>query len=141
MVYRLKSDNSEAAWYFYANLLLENTNIKFQNYKALIPIPSAKKNSVHANLFAKEISRITGLPVLDILSKKTGAIEQKRRSAFDRENEVTISLKTQQVELFTKYIFVDDILTTGQSFLQSNRVVNDSNQNIIITLFYRAKAQ
>lgn len=114
-------------------------SINFQEYAGLVPIPGSKQSSIHSMILAKELSIMSGLPVLDILMKKTNVVEQKRRTAFQRKNEDSIGLKKQQSELFTKCIFVDDILTTGQSFLQSSRAVNDLNENIIITLFYRSR--
>lgn len=139
MVYRLKSDNSLPAWSFYSKLLIEKMNINFQEYAGLVPIPGSKPSSMHSLILARALSSTSGLPVFDILFKKKTAIEQKRMSAFERKNEDTISLKKQQPEHFTKCIFVDDILTTGQSFLQSSRAVNGLNENIVITLFYRSR--
>ena len=139
MVYRLKSDNSLPAWSYYSKLLIKKININFNEYAGFVPIPGSKQSSIHSLILARELSNISGLPVFDILSRKKTAIEQKRRSAVERENEDTISLKKQQSVHFTKCIFVDDILTTGQSFLQSNRAVNGLKENIIITLFYRSR--
>lgn len=140
MVYRLKSDNSPAAWSIYSALLLQKIDINFQNFKGLIPIPGSKPGSVHSLLFARELSALTGLPVLNMLIKKSEASEQKKGTFFERKNQNIIKLDTHQVEHFTKYIFVDDVLTTGQSFLQSNRAINAKRENIILTLFYRPKS-
>lgn len=140
MVYRLKSNNSVAAWAFYAKLLYNFLDLNFKTYKALIPIPGSSKNSVHALLFARQLSILTGLPVVDILSKKTESFEQKTLTAEQRKNKVFIELRQPIFfEQFTKYIFVDDILTTGESFNQCNKAINDNSDNIIISLFYRPK--
>lgn len=141
LIYRLKSDNSCLAWSFYAYLFYRilKEKIDFKNYQALIPIPGSKKNSVHAKIFAQEFSKLSGLPTLDILTKKADLSEQKVLSAAQRKAAAGIVLKTPMVEHFTKYIFVDDVLTTGQSFFQSNKAVNGQNENIIITLFYRPR--
>ncbi len=149
MVYRLKSDNSRQAWAFYAGLfykMLKN-NVDFKNYQALIPIPSAKQSSTHAKIFAQELSALSNLPVLDVLSKNTPSAEQtseqpaeqKALSAKQRKEKVYIELKGSLSEDITKFIFVDDILTTGESFLQSNRAVNRGSENLILSLFYRPK--
>ena len=140
LVYRLKSDNSWPALGYYAKLLVPKVKVDWQNYAGLIPIPGSKSGSVHARLLAQEISYITGLPVIDVLIKKNEATEQKLKSAFERKNESSISLKKEYAEQFTKCIFVDDILTTGETFFQSNKAVKGSIENIIVTLFYRPKA-
>lgn len=150
MIYRLKGDNSKPAWVFYARLFHRalSKKINFKNYQALVPIPSAKQSSVHAKIFANELSSLLGLPVWDLLKKNPAAPEQKKRSAVQREQiaaEITnISRKstpaTAIAEIFTKHIFVDDVLTTGQSFLQSKAALGGSAEDIVITLFYRPKA-
>lgn len=144
MVYRLKADNSKAAWAFYTQLFyrLLKLKIDFNSYDAIIPIPSSKKKSVHAKLFARELSVLCGLPVHDILIKKSEALAQKTLSAEQRKRAVCIErLEGILIENITKYIFVDDILTTGESFFQSNRALNDNSANIILSLFYRPKSE
>lgn len=139
MVYRMKSDNSYAAWRFYARILLQTHLINFQNYGGFVPIPGSTAVSVHAKLFAEALSVVTGLPVYDLVAKKADAKAQKQGGLLDRKAQNFVACPTLQTELFTKLIFVDDVLTTGESFLQSNKAVNGHNENIILTLFYRAK--
>lgn len=141
MVYRLKANNSLPAWSYYSRQFVKKININFKEYAGLVPIPGSKKESVHSWIFAKELSLLTGMPVLDILVKKNETTEQKKLSAYERANSQTIDLRSHQPELFTKCIFVDDVLTTGQSFFQSNRAVNGLNENIVLTLFYRGRGE
>lgn len=144
MIYRLKADNSKAAWAFYAKFFYKVLKLKidFTQYDAIIPIPGSQKNSVHAKLFAKELSVLCGLPVNDILLKKTEALAQKTLSAEQRRRVTSIQrVEAVLIENITKYIFVDDILTTGESFLQSNRALNENPENIILSLFYRPKSE
>lgn len=140
MVYRMKSDRSVPAWRFYAEKIYVavKDKIDFSEYVGLVPIPGSKQNSVHAWLLARELSRQTGLEVLDLLCKPHAG-EQKKRTAEERKSGVGIHRKRYLPEHFTRLIFVDDILTTGESFRQSCRALNCSEDSPVITLFYRPK--
>lgn len=139
MVYRMKSDNSSLAWAFYAKLLFQIGDIDFPKFEMLVPIPGSGPDSVHSFLFARELGILSGLPVRDILVKSGGQTEQKRSTLGERKNAKFALADKCQSEVFTKCIFVDDVLTTGQSFFQSNKAVNGRDENIIITLFYRPR--
>ena len=141
MVYRMKSDNSRAAWQFYARIFLQMIETNLKNFSGFVPIPGSTAASVHSTVFAEALSAISGLPVFDLLSRKTDSKAQKQGSITDRRTQNFEQRPRPQAELFTKLIFVDDVLTTGESFLQSNKAVNGHNENIILTLFYRAKAE
>lgn len=112
-----------------------------QKFSGFVPIPGSTPASVHSRVFAEALSAICGLPVFDILSKKVDSKAQKRGSIAERRKQNFEHRPAPQAELFTKLIFVDDVLTTGESFLQSNTAVNGHNENIILTLFYRPKAE
>lgn len=140
MVYRLKSDNSTAAWSFYAKQLLLTKSINFDNYNVLVPIPGSRPSSIHSLVFAEEIAKLTGLPVAQLLSKQPNSPEQKSVSLVMRKKLFLQKQSVSEAEEFTKCIFVDDVLTSGQSFYQANRVVGNSEENMIITLFYRSKS-
>jgi predicted amidophosphoribosyltransferase len=142
MAYRLKSDNSKPAWQFYSQLFYEKhkDEIEFKKYSAIVPIPSSNESSVHAMIFAKNISNLSGAPVIDVLYKKAQSSDQKTLSAEQRKRAQTIERKSQLNEQFTNCLFVDDILTTGESFLQSKKALNASGESLILSLFYRPKA-
>lgn len=140
MVYRMKSDNSCAAWRFYSRILLATSTINLQNFVGFVPIPGSTAASVHSKIFAEALSSVSGLPIYDLVAKKANVKAQKQGGIQDRKAPNFVPLPHRQSELFTKLIFVDDVLTTGESFLQSNRAVNGHNENVILTLFYRAKA-
>ncbi len=141
LVYRLKSDNSPAAWAFYSKLLKYLCPVNFKNYHAIVPIPGSKSSSVHSLVFAQELAKLTGLPVLTLLQKNNSFEEQKKGTAAQRSRQKMACVKEQKFEQFTKFVFVDDVLTTGQSFFQSNLALNGQFENIILTLFYRPKLQ
>lgn len=147
LVYRMKSDNSVLAWNHYADLLAARVHeaIDGRNFAAVVPIPSANTKSVHAKLLAENLAEKLQLPMLDILQKK-GGTDQKSLSAAERAKVQNIELKADAGEEFTdpasrhrKYIFVDDVLTTGESFKQAAAALSSARNNLIATLFYRSK--
>lgn len=142
LVYRMKSNRSQQAWSFYAEIFFVRAQgqINFRDYAGLVPLPSANKASVHAVLFAQFLSQLTGLKVLNVLSKKSFIGEQKSLNKLERKTEQIALAEGAKAEHFTRYIFVDDILTTGQSFLQSKKALNADNSSLILTLFYRTKS-
>ena len=148
LIYRLKSNNSIEAIAHYAELLaprlLEVT--AHSSFAAIVPIPSSKKSSVHAHLLAAKLSQKIGIPVMDVLQKISSA-EQKTLTASERSLLLSIQLSSRAHEEFTrkasrqrKYIFVDDVLTTGESFKQASAALTDHKQNLIVTLFYRSRS-
>lgn len=141
LVYRLKSDCSVRAWYFYTDLMFKklNAEIDIKNFQAIVPIPGSNKNSVHSHIFAQALSQLSSIPVLDILQKEMGSQQQKRLSARERKRHNPFSLKQTQLEEFTNCLLVDDILTTGTSFQQSNRLLIAPENNTVASLFYRPK--
>ncbi len=115
--------------------------VNLLSFSGFVPIPGSTPASVHSTIFAEALSAISGLPVFDLLARKTDSKAQKQGSVTDRRKQNFVQRQRIQTELFTKLIFVDDVLTTGESFLQSNKAVNGQNENIILTLFYRAKTE
>jgi predicted amidophosphoribosyltransferase len=150
LVYRLKSNNSKLAIKIYSDLLAEKikSNIDVKNYEALIPIPGSSETSIHSNLIAYHLSTQLGLKVLIALTKKSDSDTQKKLSAVERKRHNPFQLTHHSPEEFTmqepveivktkSYIFVDDVLTTGQSFKHGSDTIYWSKRNIIATLFYR----
>lgn len=139
LVYRLKSDNSILALNHYSHILSEKIKLSINNneYNAVVPIPSARAGSTHANHIANVVSKKLNLPVLDILVKYSGEKQQKHLTRSERINAHKFELVAVPSEEFTKYIFVDDILTTGESFKQCSELLSQSQNNVIATLFFR----
>lgn len=153
LVYRLKSDNSVPALWFYADLMADliQSKVKTTDFAALVPIAGSRASSVHAHLLAERLSLHFGLPVLDVISKKATEKAQKYMNAEERRQTNLFSLKTERYVEFTKiqkrksqskpkFLLIDDILTTGVSFQQCSDVLHGSEQNMIATLFYRPRA-
>jgi len=145
LVYRLKNNQSPAAWKFYAQLtirLLPSRGLEFDRYRLLVPL-AGRNDFGHAHHYAYELGRLLNKPVLDLL-KSTGQKQQKLKSRAERK-EVRFQLASRQAVHFTKILFIDDLLTTGESYRQArqlftgpsdNTPADDSGQSIL-TLFYR----
>ncbi|MBC7465476.1 MAG: hypothetical protein H7256_05740 [Bdellovibrio sp.] len=145
MVYRMKSDKCFGAWMYYAEKaadeLAENLNIEQIDY--IIPIPGSKKTSVHSHIFAQLLGRALRKPILDILVKTQTIGEQKRKNKTERLNK-TIRLHeqfTRNLNLLglarSHVLVVDDILTTGSSFIQSVEALGPVRKATLLTLFHR----
>lgn len=144
-VYRMKSDKCFRAWVYYAEKaadeLAENLNIEQIDY--IIPIPGSKNTSVHSHIFAQILGRTLRKPILNILVKTQMLTEQKRKNKTERLNK-TIRLHeqfTSNLKLLglarSHVLVVDDILTTGSSFIQSVDALGAVKKATLLTLFHR----
>lgn len=147
MIYRLKSNRAMPAWEYYGKLLyyFASDYLWWNEFQALVPLAGSTPASVHSQILARVLSQHSGLPVWDVLQKRTWQ-QQKKLSAVDRKHQSQISVRGQVLkrpEHFTrpaqKLIFVDDVLTTGQSYEQSRKALNSNSEDVILTLFYRSR--
>lgn len=141
LVYRLKGTNSVSAVEYYSVLLAQKLRMQFKpdpDY-AIVPIPSAQSASKHAHIMAEKISKYLNLKLCDVLQKQ--GVEQKHLKAEQRKLNSPFSLKTSCSVEFTKFIFIDDVVTTGQSFKHCSEALGNNKQNIMASLFYRPKVQ
>ena len=147
MVYRFKNDQALAAWSFYSRIFAELIceQIDISKYDALVPLPGSKITSVHAKLFASQLSGHLGLPVFDALRKTDESGPQKLKSLSERTNQASVNA-IQRLEVFTNtdtdnlnLIYVDDIMTTGTTYKRSKAAMQNPNNSLLITLFCRPK--
>jgi predicted amidophosphoribosyltransferase len=148
MVYRFKSDKAAMAWSYYSELFAYQFSelIDVSKFDAFVPLPGSSEDSVHATLFAKNLSQIFGLPVLNCLSKPRLGESQKVKTAKERNDQSTRT-PIEKLEQFTyddvanlKLIYVDDIMTTGATFKRSREALQSKNHSVLATLFFRPKA-
>ena len=150
LVYRLKNLQSYFALKDYAKKLrvvLLNLNLKKSN-NILIPIPSSRRKYNHAHALAKLLSEEGFGQYHDVLSKHQGnqqkylsrSLRAQNRFFIKKECEVfthSLKLKTQQGH---QVLFIDDILTTGESFKRCSELLGIASNALCVTLFYREKA-
>ncbi|MBC7743423.1 MAG: ComF family protein [Bdellovibrionaceae bacterium] len=149
MVYRLKSDRSVKAWRYYAEVVAHSLADQedLEVFDAIVSLPGSRADSVHAWLFAKNLSKALGLPVLNILTKSALDRAQKSKSAAERksaslENTIQVDEQFTRAELSNlKLIYVDDIMTTGETFKRCQQALGAVEKSILITMFYRPRAR
>jgi predicted amidophosphoribosyltransferase len=152
LVYAMKGEKAVFAIHFYAHLLLDeltlDSDFNSSANKYILPLAGSKKGSTHSLRLAKKIAAELGFEYFEIFDKEMNTLQQKQQSAKDRQ-QVSIKLKndpsvieqiTQVSRASEKAIFVDDVLTTGNSFKQSKDLLNKKQEADIITLFYRSSA-
>lgn len=150
MVYRLKGNRCVPAWEFYTKLCLQALLSEIDTTKIdyIVPVPSVKKASVHADIFAKLVAEQLRKPILPILVNQGGGTEpaQKAKSKQERsELQISIHEKfTQKFDLLDlkskNILVVDDITTTGNSFKHVVRALGIPKSSYLLTVFYRAVA-
>lgn len=146
LVYRLKASQSPQAVKFYGFLLAIKLKryMRFDDFRALVPVPGSAPNRIHSCLLADELARHFDLPKLDLLERLPETKQQKLLSSKERKLQNPFRLRPKSPEEITTYhstgtdyIFVDDVLTTGQSVKHAESLLNDSKRNVVATLFYR----
>jgi predicted amidophosphoribosyltransferase len=125
----LNLKSAEKDWKFFAKEFwksyLTDSKLEFVPNTVLIPVPSKTKKEDHAFWFCRELSTLTGIPMLKALAYPPNAKSQKRKSRRERrqirfdlaENISFEGLKVSHV------ILVDDIVTTGETALAARRAL------------------
>jgi predicted amidophosphoribosyltransferase len=141
--YRLKAGQSVLAWKLYSEILTKHLRayIQVNSFAGIIPLPPSHPKRKHTQIFATFMSEFLNIPVCDILQRDPSTHKQNLKSKVQRGQSLNISLKATTNEDFTNlvgpFIYLDDVLTTGQTYFQSKAVVTPSASDMIITLFYR----
>ncbi len=148
MVYALKSDYGKLAIQFYANFFCEKLQqqINLDMYDAVVPLPGSKATSIHSNIFAECLAQKIKKPTIDILIKKSKQTESKLLNRKQRFSSSQNRIRLKPLEHFTQsslaqksLIYVDDILTTGNTFNASRQAIGNSKDCLLLTLFFRSK--
>ena len=151
LVYRLKNLQSELALQFYLEklfVLLQKLGLQ-NSENILVPIPSSRSQFNHAHSMAKRLSQMGFGKYFDILSKQKGEQQKHLSRSLRAKNEFFVK---PEYEDFTRkfrlennrahqVLFIDDILTTGESFKRCSELLDVSDKALCVTLFYREKAQ
>ncbi len=104
--------------------------IKRNKIEAIIPVPmykpkEKKRGYNQATVFARELSVITGIPMMDdVVRRNTDTVAMKQLIGIKRTknllNVFTLTLKDVQ---FRKVLIVDDIYTTGTTIDEVTKVL------------------
>ena len=141
-IYRFKyGKRSEYAKYYakdmYKRLAEE---IKRMNADALIPVPlhrsrKAGRGYNQAEILAKELSKLTGIPCYsDLVKRVRNTIPQKELNVQERQNNLKKAfLIHSDVVKLNKTIVVDDIYTTGSTI---DAVAKELRQHGVEKVYY-----
>ena len=148
LIYQLKNNKSPIAWQYYAQQFILALAGEFPSdfFDAIVPLPGSTPSSSHSVLFAEALANYLRCPVLNCLQKSTGQLAQKTQTAKQRRELADTILLREKDEFFTQQMFksmrilyVDDILTTGATFIQSYRALQSRSDSCIFTLFHRTR--
>ena len=123
-MYRFKYSNKREYASFFAKQAVENYGawIRRIGVKAIVPVPMHKhkerrRGYNQAATFAEELSRITGLPVVTNLVRRTrNTAPQKGLDALKRKNNLKNAFHSgESVVQYECVMVVDDIYTTGST--------------------------
>lgn len=115
-----------------------------KNYDAIVFVPSSKERIKQrgynqAKLLAKEISKITKIPLLDALEKQETS-QMKKASRIDRLTKLQGSMNVKDNQLSAikdkRLLLVDDIVTTASTVNEASRVLKSSGANRIDVLCF-----
>lgn len=135
-IYRFKYDNSREYAGFYAASAVENYSGWIQRNKidAIVPVPMYRKKKRkrgynQAEVFARELSKKTGIPVeneLVVRVENTPALKllnyAERKNALDGAFQVRKNI----VNCYKSILLVDDIYTTGSTAEEISRMLKQS---------------
>ena len=123
-IYRFKYNSKQEYAAYYAQIIYDRLRdkIKSWNPEALIPVPihknrMKKRGYNQAYLIAKELSKLTGIPVENNLVKRKNETKvQKELGARERENNLKKAfIVNKNVVELKSVVIIDDIYTTGST--------------------------
>lgn len=147
MVYQLKSDRCVQALHYYTQMLVNQIwydQHQMDLFNCVLPLPGSKKTSVHSQIIAKQVAEAFEYPQVDLFVKRRSDVQQKKlNSELRKKVEIEVcAAKTR--ELFTVLknhkpnpIYVDDVLTTGNTLKASMKALGPTENACVLTLFYR----
>ena len=117
-----RSQNKNFGWFAGQKLgELIKTCPEWLSCDGIVPVPMSKRKKIargynQAEIIAKEISSVTGIPVMkDCIIKQGGYREQHTLNAAEREKNIESFLPAGRDLEGMKLILCDDILTTGNT--------------------------
>ncbi len=143
ILHHIKYNEGKELAHFMGKMMAQKlkTNPKYADIEVLIPIPihSKKKFSRGYNqslLIAQGVSEELGIPVLDVLYRKTHDESQTRKSKDERYKNVKgkFALKKGALVGIKHVLIVDDVLTTGSTLEFASRAAFEGSLNVKVSL-------
>lgn len=144
LVWSLKYSGTQSAAKLIASELTRVLPYKNRESWVIVPVPTASRRARQrgydqANLIARELSRLTGLPCRKLLTRH-GQTHQVGASRGQRKSQLRGVFRVKAtVKLPTKVILVDDVLTTGSTLREAAKVLRHRGvEHIEAAVFARA---
>ena len=127
-VYYLKSIFSYQSWSVISEEFLNSVKLEMNVQSTLlVPIPSSTGRN-HSLYFAKNLSKLTGMPYKQVLSyvktdQPTQSQKQKNKQERAEQLFVIDEKFTDIIQSYKGIVFVDDIITTGATYTAAQQAV------------------
>ena len=122
-------------------MLVKNYNFKNIDFITFIPLSKNKlkiRGFNQAELLAKEISKITKIPLLSTLEKIVDTPSQTTKNYLERQENVKDSFIVKEESLpqikDKNLLIIDDVCTTGATLLEASHVLHQSGATTLSAL-------
>ena len=119
-MYRFKYANKQEYARFFAKQAVSRYSEFLKKMDVIVPVPMYPSKQKlrgynQAEIFAKELSRVTGIPVeFKCIRRVKDTIPQKELRDIDRKNNIENAFqKSKNIVQYSQILIVDDIYTTG----------------------------
>ena len=145
LILKLKDSNAKYLAYPMAKLMTSALPESMKDFNLIIPVPSSEKSMKkrkynHADLLAKEISKLTNVEVKsDILVKHKETSPQKTLTFKERQKNLTNAFKlTRRKDLKDKIILlIDDVMTTSATANICSKLLKKHCKKVYVLVFAR----
>lgn len=137
-MYRFKYGNRQEYAQYFAEYAIQRYGnwLREKQIEVIVPVPMyEKKRRVRgynqAEVFAKALSRVTGIPVdVELVKRVIDTVPQKGLSDVERKNNLKNAFqKSENIVQYSQILVVDDIYTTGSTADAIAEVIKtESNQ-------------
>ncbi len=135
LICRFKSYADRRILRFVAQMLIETTGINPKRFDAITYVPRLPRNKRksgydHSKWFAKAISEVYGIPLLDTMVRKGGK-DQKMLSREERIKNIRGRYKPKNAptEKYNHLLLIDDVQTTGATLEACAKVLREHFAN------------
>ena len=141
LILNFKYNNKKYLAYLLAKLLVKNYNFKNIDFITFIPLNKNKlkiRGFNQAKLLAKEISKITKIPLLSTLEKIVDTPSQTTKNYLERQENIKDSFIVKEESLpqikDKNLLIIDDVCTTGATLLEASHVLHQSGATTLSAL-------
>ena len=115
-------------------------------YLLVTALPGSKKSSCHSNILGTQVATHLKIQYQTLFKKSPTQRSQKSKTLEQRKSTQVALDDAVRIEQITNYhisklkiMYVDDILTTGNTFLAARGALGCEKDACVVTLFYRPR--